>query len=170
MSNPLRILLLEDNPLDAELTLAALADAGVEADATRVDARGDFERALSDPAFGLILADHRLPAFDGLTALNLARDRRPDVPFIFVSGTLGEELAIEAMQNGATDYVLKQRLGRLAPSVHRALREADERRGRRVAEVELRHSEERCRLLVENATDYAIIQLDPNGTVAGWNS
>src|SRR4051794_7996775 len=115
MSNYLRILLLEDNPLDAELTLAALADAGLAADATRVDTRADFERALADPAFGLVLADHRLPAFDGLTALAIARDRRPDVPFIFVSGTLGEEVAIEAMKNGATDYVLKQRLGRRVP-------------------------------------------------------
>ena len=84
----------------------------------------------SKPAgFDLILADYSIPGFDGMTALTLARQDCPDVPFLFVSATIGEELAIDAMHLGATDYVLKQRLGRLVPSVQRALREAAERGG-----------------------------------------
>src|SRR5688500_236746 len=107
----LRLLMLEDNPLDAELTAAALADGDFDCRVTRVDTRDGFLAALqsapagSDGPFDLILADHQLPSFDGHAALQLAREHRPDLPFIFLSGTLGEEVAIEAMKNGATDYV-----------------------------------------------------------------
>src|SRR6266702_3670938 len=95
----------------------------------------------------LILADYTLPSFDGLSALMLASSARPDLPFIFVSGTLGEEVAIEALKIGATDYVLKTRLSRLVPSVHRALREAEERAERKRAEAQLRESHEQLRAL-----------------------
>lgn len=111
----------------------------------RVDSQSAFLQALKDSRPDVILADYSLPGFDGLTALELAQKIAPDVPFLFVSATLGEELAIDAMHRGATDYILKQRLGRLIPSVHRALRELQERTERRRAELALRDSEKQLR-------------------------
>ena len=131
MKTPLRLLLLEDDPVDADLVASTLSEAGLEFTARRVDTRGDFVAALETGAFDLILADYSIPGFDGMTALSLACQQAPDIPFLFVSATIGEELAIDAMHHGATDYVLKQRLGRLVPSVQRALRERDERRERK---------------------------------------
>jgi two-component system CheB/CheR fusion protein len=133
----LRLLLLEDNPLDAELVLARLAEAGYVCEATRVQMREEFAAALGSP-YDLILADYSLPAFDGASALTMAREVCPEVPFLFVSGALGEELAVELLRSGATDYVLKHRLERLVPAVHRALGEARERRERQRLEQELR--------------------------------
>jgi two-component system CheB/CheR fusion protein len=138
----LRLLLLEDSPLDAELILAQLADGGFECDASRVQTRADFEAALAGDCPDLILADFSLPSFDGVTALKLAQGRCPDVPFLFVSGAMGEEVAIETLKSGATDYVLKQRLERLVPAVRRALREAEERAERRRLEEALRQRAE----------------------------
>jgi len=136
MTSPLRILHLEDDVRDAELIRAALTGEGIACYITRVDTREEFLAALARP-FDVILADHRLPAFDGLAALTAAREGCPHVPFLFVSGTLGEEIAIDALKRGATDYVLKERLSRLAPSVRRALGEARERDERERAEAML---------------------------------
>ena len=133
MTPALRILHLEDNPGDAELIQATLESEGVVCDVTRVETQADFMAALAQ-RFDVILADYTLPAFDGLSALKSAMQACPDVPFIFVSGTLGEEVAIETLKIGATDYLLKERLSRLVPSLHRALREANERGERRRAE------------------------------------
>src|ERR1700726_2170072 len=108
---------------------------------SRTQTRAEFVAALEDVETDLILADYTLPSFDGLSALMLASSARPDLPFIFVSGTLGEEVAIEALKIGATDYVLKTRLSRLVPSVLRALREATQRAERKRAEEALRRSE-----------------------------
>ena len=119
----LRLLLLEDSALDAELILARLAEGGLACAATRVQGRDEFRAALERGCPDLILADYSLPSFDGISALRLAQQVCPEVPFLFVSGALGEELAIETLKNGATDYVLKHRLERLVPSVRRALRE-----------------------------------------------
>jgi PAS domain S-box-containing protein len=166
---PIRVLLLEDSHLDAELTLSSLAEGGVACRATRVDTRAAYLTELRAGPIDLILADYSLPSFDGVTALKMARELRPEVPFIFVSGALGEELAIETLKNGATDYVLKHRLDRLAPAVQRALREARERTERLHVQEALRESEERFRLLVESTDDYAIISLDPQGRVESWN-
>jgi signal transduction histidine kinase len=110
-----------------------------------VDTREAFLNALREGGYDLILADYSIPGFDGMTALGLAREEAPEIPFLFVSATIGEELAIDAMHQGATDYVLKQRLGRLVPSVRRAIRERDERRERKKAEDALVQSEKQFR-------------------------
>jgi PAS domain S-box-containing protein len=137
---PLRILLLEDSIEDAQLIQDILEADHFVCEVTRVQTRAEFQAALADVRIELILADYKLPSFDGLSALKLALNARPDLPFIFVSG-FGEEIAIEALTSGATDYVLKTRLSRLVPSVQRALREARERAERKKAEEALRRSE-----------------------------
>jgi PAS domain S-box-containing protein len=139
--SPLRILVLEDDPTDAALIQELLEADDITCEVTCVQTRTDYLSSLEDPSINLILADYTLPSFDGLSALKLAQKLRPDLPFIFVSGTLGEEVAIEALKIGATDYVLKSRLSRLAPSVERALREAGDRTQRKRAEEALRRSE-----------------------------
>ena len=141
MSLPLRVIILEDNPSDAEL-VQQLLDADNIANQSRcVQTRSEFVEALQTPDLDLILADYSLPTFDGFGALHLARTLRPEVPFIFVSGSMGEEVAIEALKVGATDYVLKSRLSRLVPAVQRALRETQERSDRKKAEDAARRSE-----------------------------
>ncbi|MEH2420678.1 MAG: response regulator [Nostoc sp.] len=149
--NVLRFLLLEDSVLDAELAQAMLTEGGINCELIRVETGPDFLAAVESETFDLILSDYALPSFDGISALEIARNRTPEVPFIFVSAALGEELAIEALKNGATDYVLKQRLGRLVPSVQRALREAKERRERKRAEESLQKSEARYRRIVDTS-------------------
>src|SRR5512144_2114246 len=122
----LRILNLEDNRDDCELIRSCLIREGVECDLVRVETGGDFEAAVRHGDFDLILADYSLPSFDGLSALKMAKETRPEMPFIFVSGAIGEEVAIEALKQGATDYVLKDRLSRLAAAIKRALLEVEE--------------------------------------------
>src|SRR5580704_19475417 len=141
MSRPLRVLYLEDDIADAELARDTLELDGFVCDVTRVETESGFRAVLQTGGFDVILADYALPSFDGLSALKITLWRRPDLPFIFVSGTIGEEVAIEALKIGATDYVLKTRLSRLVPSVQRALREARERAERKKAEEALRRSE-----------------------------
>ena len=141
MARTLRILSLEDDPRDTDLIQELLTTEEVPCEVTRVDTQAAFSASLQQGAIDLILADYSLPSFDGLSALKLAMQISPDVPFIFVSGTLGEEVAIEALKIGATDYVLKTHLSRLVPSVLRALREATERAERKGAEESLRQSE-----------------------------
>jgi DNA-binding NtrC family response regulator len=140
-SEPLRILSLEDDPNDAELIQELLQADGIPCELLRVDSQSAFHASLERGGIDLILADYTLPAFDGLSALRLASTLRPDVPFIFVTGTLGDDVAIEALKVGATDYVLKTRLSRLASAVHRALRETREVAERKQAEKALRRSE-----------------------------
>jgi PAS domain S-box-containing protein len=139
----IRVLHLEDEDNDAELVAAALASDPIACDITRVTNEVEFRAALKGGAFDLILADYALPTFDGVTALAIARKEVPHVPFIILSGTLGEELAIEILKTGATDYVLKDRLSRLVPSVKRALREAASERERREAETALKDNQKR---------------------------
>ena len=141
MKSQLRILYLEDDPKDAELVQETLASDGIRCHITRVETEADFVASLEQGGFDLILADYTLPSFDGLSALKIAQQGWPHVPLIFVSGTLGEEVAIEALKIGATDYVLKTRLSRIVPSVQRALREAGERIDLSRAEGALRRSE-----------------------------
>jgi PAS domain S-box-containing protein len=138
MPRSLRILHLEDDPADAALVAALLADEGLACTIVRAATREQFVAAL-DGEYDVILADFAIPGFDGISAQRLALERHPDVPFVFVSGTMGEEVAIERLKAGATDYVLKQRLQRLPSAVLRALDEAHDRRERRRAEDEVRH-------------------------------
>src|SRR5580698_9519021 len=141
MRSPLRILSLEDDPKDAELVQETLESDDIPCGITRVETEADFIASLEQGGFDLILADYTLPSFDGLSALKIAQQHWPEVPLIFVSGTLGEEVAIEALKTGATDYVSKGRLSRIVPSVQRALREAEERTSLSRAEEALRRSE-----------------------------
>jgi signal transduction histidine kinase len=148
MKSPLRILHLEDNPLDAELVKAAMEeDGGVVCDILLVETREGFISAINEGGFDIIFADNSLPGYYGLSALSLAKERCPDVPFIFISGTMGEELAIESLKSGAADYVLKDRILRLVPSVLRALSEAAGHIERRKAVKALQESHEQLRNL-----------------------
>src|SRR5262245_24899694 len=136
--SPLRILHLEDDRHDAELVEATLASGGLTAQITRVDSRDGFRKALESGGFDVILADYNLPLFDGLSAQLLTAELRPEPPFIFLSRSIGEELAVERLKAGATDYVLKDRMARLPSAVRRALAEAAERAERCRAEENVR--------------------------------
>jgi sigma-B regulation protein RsbU (phosphoserine phosphatase) len=149
----LRILLLEDSNLDAELAMRELKRGGLEFVSARVQSGTEFQHALTEFRPCLILADFKLPAFDGRQALDMALQVCPDVPVIIVSGAVGEETAVELLKNGATDFVLKDRLsGRLVPAVRRALREVDERHARRQAEADLRALNEKLEQRVAERT------------------
>ncbi len=168
MTSPLRVLHLEDDPLDAELIRSALDEEGVDFDICRIMTRDDFVVALESNGFDIILSDYSLPNFDGLSALAIAKERFPDIPFIFVSGRMGEEFAIETLKNGATDYVLKANVARLAPSVRRALREAIERSELKQAEAALRRSGQKYRRLYENLCDGSAA-IDMSGRIVEFN-
>src|SRR5580704_5497604 len=141
MPHPLRILSIEDDPKDAELIQDLLEAEGIACEVTRVDTEAALLASVGQGGIDLILADYSLPSFDGISALKFAMKACPDVPFIFVSGTLGEEVAVEALKIGATDYVLKTRVSRLVPAIQRALREAAQKAERKRAEEALRQSE-----------------------------
>src|SRR5713101_1183638 len=130
----MKVLHLEDDRNDAELVRSTLSTHGIASDVLRVQTREEFVAAVEGAEFDLIFSDFTLPAFDGMSALKVAQEMCPQTPFIFVSGTLGEEAAVETLKKGATDYVLKERLYRLGPAVRRALSEAKERAARRQAE------------------------------------
>ena len=142
-----RVLHLEDSDLDAEFVYERLKKDGISADVVRVEDRRQYLAALERERFDLILSDYQIPTFDGLEALDLARRFQPDTPFIFVSGAMGEEFAIEAIQRGATDYVLKQRMARLATAFTRAVAEQAERERRIETENSLREQDEWLRFL-----------------------
>jgi two-component system cell cycle sensor histidine kinase/response regulator CckA len=160
----LRILHLEDSDNDAELLAHHLATSELRASIHRVAGRAEFFSALSAGDFDLIISDHAIPSFSGVEALTLAQKVAPDKPFIFLSGTLGEDAAIETLRNGATDYVLKDRVQQIVPAVQRALRLADEVRKRKDAE---RRIHEQAALL-DKAQD-AIVVNDTAGHVKYWN-
>jgi two-component system cell cycle sensor histidine kinase/response regulator CckA len=164
VGSPLRILHLEDNRNDAALVQAALATDGLACEVVRMETRAEFAAALDEGGWDLILCDFSLPSFDGKTALALARERCPGMPFIFVSGTIGEEAAIDALTSGATDYVLKQRPARFIPAVRRALQESEERRARQRAEETIREQA----ALLDVAHD-AILLCGLEGSLSFWN-
>jgi signal transduction histidine kinase len=141
------ILLVEDSEPSVVLIQQTLLESGLKFSMDTVDTREGFEAALSRRAPGIILSDYWMPTFDGGTALKIAKQVAPDVPFIFVTGGLGEEVVIEMLKQGATDYVLKTRLSRLVPAVNRALRETGQRRDRLEAEEKFRRSHDQLRAL-----------------------
>ena len=166
---PIRILHLEDDPADVALVEAMLAADGLSVTIQVVATRADYEAALANGQPDLILADFSLPRFDGLTALALAQQTVAEVPFIFVTGKLIEEQAIESLKNGATDYVYKNRLNRLAPAVRRALREAEERQARQRAQGAVHAEREWLRVTLSSIGD-AVIATDTTGRVTFMNA
>ena len=139
--------MVEDSEMDAFLVLEELRRAGYDPEVERVTTARDFLKALESGKWDLIIADYCVPGFGGMPALSLLRERGVDLPFIIVSGTIGEDQAVAAMKSGAHDYLLKDKLARLAPAVERELRDAQVRRERHQAERELRTSREQLRAL-----------------------
>ena len=162
ISAPRRVLHLEDSEPDAELIAAKLAREYPECSVQHASSRQQFENALEGGAFDLILSDYTLQGYDGLSALQLARTRCPEKPFIFLSGTIGEERAIEALKRGATDYVIKDRQSRLVPAMKQALARYDEEQRLRQAEEALQQNRERFRQITENVADL-ILMVDLSG-------
>ncbi|MDB6021091.1 MAG: domain S-box, partial [Pedosphaera sp.] len=162
MNQPLRVLHLEDNRNYSDLVQSKLAAEGFAPEVVCVETREDFEAALAQGGYDLIIADYFLPAYDGIKALKLSKEKQPDTPVLLVSGTIGEEAAIESLKAGATDYVLKHWPERLIPAVRRALREAGERKNRLRAETTLSRREKHFRAVSENSLDI-VSMLDHDG-------
>jgi PAS domain S-box-containing protein len=169
VKSPLHILHLEDNEDDAILIHALLKEQGVTCRMERVDTREGFVAALDCGDCDVILSDFTLPGFSGLAALDLAREMRPEVPFLFVSGTLREEAAIDCLQHGATDYVLKDRPSRLGAAIRRAVTEAGQRRALSMAEQAMIQSEHKYRQLFEFLAEAAILADAESGRVIDAN-
>ncbi len=147
--HPIRLLHLEDSELDHALVLAHLQRGGLAVRALRVETRGEFARALNDP-WDLVISDYHLPGFSGLEALALLRERRSNVPFILVSGQIGEDTAVESMRNGAADYLLKNNLSRLAVAAEHALEASAMQRARVKADADLKDSQRRLSELAQH--------------------
>ena len=135
----LRLLMIEDNPDDEALVLRAIRKGGFNVEHVRVENSGDLLKVLRNKDWDIVLSDYQMPEFNGLVALKIVKDRNKDLPFIIVSGTIGEEVAVEAMRSGAQDYLMKDNLTRLVPAIRRELVDADERRALREAQQTLRH-------------------------------
>src|SRR6202167_6755389 len=164
----IKVLLVEDRAEDAEMLLREMRLQGLDFVSRRVDSSAVYEEALAAFAPDLILSDYTLPGFDGTEALQIAKLLRPDTPFIFVSGTIGEERAIQALKQGAVDYVLKENRARLVPAIERALREVKERDVARWAQRELEESEERFRFAMQfSSIGTALVA--PDGQWLGTN-
>jgi PAS domain S-box-containing protein len=161
---PLRALIVEDSEFDAQMMVNILRKGGYDVSYERVETADALKRALADHPWDMILADYNLPDFDAPTALKIVQETGLDLPFIIVSGGIGEDIAVAAMKAGAHDYLMKGNLSRLVPAVERELREAANRASQRHAEKALQESELRYRLLWETSPD-AVILMDPAGTI-----
>jgi len=168
MGTPLQALIVEDSEDDALLLVRELQRGGYDPAWERVETAAALQAALDRQAWDLILSDYNLPGFGGLPALALVRERDLDLPFILVSGAIGEETAVEAMRAGAHDYLMKANLPRLVPAIQRELREAEDRRRRREAEAALQHAAAEWRATFDAITD-AIALVDPDGRVRRCN-
>jgi PAS domain S-box-containing protein len=161
---PLRILIVDESALDAELAVAILAEAGYRSVWTRVQTRDEFLGQFASNDFDLVLANHNLPAFDGMSALELMRERGVEIPFILISCTIGEEAALESVRAGAAGYVVRTRLNRLAQVVERALSDREVTLQRTRAQEAVATNERTFRALIDNALDMISI-LGPDGTI-----
>lgn len=161
MKTPLAILHLEDNPVDADFMATMLREDGIDCEVRCVHSRSAYEQLLGTGEFDLIISDYSIPSFDGGEALRLARTMAPKTPFIFVSGTIGEEIAIESLKNGAADYVLKNRLSRFPAAVRRAVQDAERAAERAQFQRELLRRDQLFRQITENVDDLiAVLDLD----------
>src|ERR671914_1482027 len=163
-ASPLRILILEDVSMDAELVEYELERAGMPFVSRRVDSREGFLAELDAFHPDVVLSDYTLPRFDGMTALSLARERSPSVPFLIVTGSVNEETAVGCMKAGATDYLLKSNLARIGPAIEAALERSRAHAQKAEAEAALAASERRFRSLVQNSSDLVTI-VAPDGTI-----
>ncbi len=168
MTDTLRVLLVEDSPTDAKVVMQELRRTGCLVEFERVETAQAMRAALEEKPWDLVISDWSMPKFSAPAALAILKEKGLDLPFIIVSGTIGEEHAVEAMRTGAHDYVLKDKLGRLAPAVERELRECRERRARRQAEDALRQSEARFRRLAESGI-VGIVVADVLGNIHDAN-
>jgi PAS domain S-box-containing protein len=158
------VLHLEDSPRDAEVIHHKLEVAGVRCDIVLAHSKDSFEAALMRESFDLILSDYNLPGYDGTSAIERAHKHQPDTPVIVISGSIGEDEAVKCLRIGATDYLLKQRLDRLAPAVQRAIQEAEERRRRKEAEQALLQRERRLSSIYETVSDSLFyVDVEPDG-------
>jgi PAS domain S-box-containing protein len=169
-TRPTRIAVLqvEDSAADAELIVRALIRAGFDVDATRVETAAAMREALDGGRFDIVISDYVLPQFDAPAALRVLQEHGADIPFIVVSGTIGEDVAVMMMRAGAHDYLLKDNLTRLQPAVAREIADAQTRRARRTAESALRESEERLALAID-ATQLGIFDYDPRTSALIWS-
>src|SRR5216684_805248 len=168
MAEQLRILLAEDSETDAELVQRELKRGGLDFRIRRVQTEPDFRRELGELRPHLVISDFSMPQFSGPRALTIARESRADIPFIFISGTIGENVAVDMMKAGADDYVMKNNLARLVPALKRELREAEVRRARRLAEERLKESEaglHRAQVMAKTAH----VVTRPNGSFERWS-
>jgi len=168
VERPLKVIHLEDDPNDVEIVGATLEQQGLRCEVTTVSTKDTFVSALERGPVDIILSDYGLPGFDGLSALSIASRIQPNTPFIIVSGTIGEEAAIDSMRSGATDYVLKTRLIRLAPAVRRAIEEATERATRRDTEATLERERKFLRALLDSL-DTGVVACDQDGALTLFN-
>lgn len=153
----IRILMLEDEPTDAERAERELRNAGINFTSRRVSTRESFIQSLEDFRPDIILADYKLPSFDGMSALGIVQYEHPEIPVIMVTGVLSDMKAVELMHAGAKDYVLKDRLARLAPAVQRALAVEQENRAHKAAEIALHDSEEKLNLIFETMSEGVVM-------------
>ncbi|WP_230198994.1 response regulator [Geotalea daltonii] len=157
MKRPLRILLVEDSEEDVLLLLRVLKDGGFEPVWQRVETAADMGRALAEQKWDLVISDYNMPQFDALEALNILHGSNLDLPFIIVSGKIGEDLAIAAMKSGAHDYLMKDNLSRLMPAVDRELREAADRQKHRSAQEDIRRGKMQWEAVFDSVSDLIII-------------
>jgi len=179
MTALLKVLIVEDNDDDAQLLLVRLRRAGYSPEYVRVDNADALTKTLQEHDWQIVISDYAMPGFSGLEALRILREHDKEMPFILVSGTVGEEIAVEAMRSGANDYIMKDNLTRLLPAIERELRDARERTDRRRAEEALYQERERALITLHSIGD-GVITTDSGGRVdymnpvaervTGWSS